>query len=73
MKWETLKLFDTHGREHPKGFAIYLMRGCDPTPVVAAITLTFRGVGGAQRRMLVRHSDGTPGWRGYLVCRQCVG
>ena len=33
MKWETLKLFDTHGREHPKGFAIYLMRGCDPTSV----------------------------------------
>jgi len=64
VKRETLEFFYTHGTEYLDVFAMHIKEGYHSGEAVDTTTFTFRGVGGAQRRVLTRDPDGmlgTPG------------
>jgi len=64
LKRETLELFDTHGAEHLKAFAMHIKEGYGSRLGVDDAAFTFTGAGGAQRRVRVKNPDGALGTPG---------
>lgn len=64
LRRETLELFDAHGTEHLKAFAMHIKESYESSLGVDDAAFTFMGASGAQRRVRVRNVDGKLGTSG---------